>query len=98
MCRAIVDSGFDDVDYVVQAMTSPFAEHGARLAPLMRRAGFRYVFLGIENVLESDLAFLKAGAKNTHRHGGQAVGNASIAAIGHLPRHGLYVVGGLNGG
>ena len=59
-------------------MTSPLAEHGARLAPLMRRAGFRYVFLGIENVLESDLAFLKAGAKNTHRHGGRAVGNARL--------------------
>ena len=95
LCQAIVDSGFDDVDYVVQAMTSPIAEHGARLAPLMRRAGFRYVFLGIENVLESDLAFLKASAKNTRRHGGQPAGNAAVAAIEHLHRHGLYVVGGL---
>jgi len=95
LCQAIVDSGFDDVDYVVQAMTSPIAEHGARLAPLMRRAGFRYVFLGIENVLESDLAFLKASAKNTRRHSGQPAGNASVAAIEHLHRHGLYVVGGL---
>jgi anaerobic magnesium-protoporphyrin IX monomethyl ester cyclase len=95
LCQAIVDSGFDDVDYVVQAMTSPIAEHGARLAPLMRRAGFRYVFLGIENVLESDLAFLKASAKNTRRHGGQPAGNAAVAAIDHLHRHGLYVVGGL---
>jgi radical SAM superfamily enzyme YgiQ (UPF0313 family) len=95
LCEAIVESGFTDVDYIVQAMTSPIAEHGARLAPLMRRAGFRYVFLGIENVLESDLAFLKAGAKNTHRHGGRAIGNASVAAIEHLHRHGLYVVGGL---
>jgi radical SAM superfamily enzyme YgiQ (UPF0313 family) len=95
LCQAIVDSGFADVDYIVQAMTSPIAEHGARLAPLMRRAGFRYVFLGIENVLESDLAFLKAGAKNTRRDRGQPAGNAAIAAIDHLHRHGLYVVGGL---
>jgi radical SAM superfamily enzyme YgiQ (UPF0313 family) len=95
LCQAVIDSGFDDVDYIVQAMTSPIAEHGARLAPLMRRAGFRYVFLGIENVLESDLAFLRAGAKNTHRHAGRSVGNASAAAIDHLHRHGLYVVGGL---
>jgi radical SAM superfamily enzyme YgiQ (UPF0313 family) len=93
LCQSIIDSGLSDIEYIVQAMTSPIAEHGARLAPLMRRAGFRYVFLGIENVLESDLAFLKAGAKNTQRHG--AVGNASIAAIEHLHRHGLYVVGGL---
>ena len=32
----------------------------------MRRAGFRYVFLGIENMLDDDLAFLKARAKNSH--------------------------------
>jgi radical SAM superfamily enzyme YgiQ (UPF0313 family) len=95
LCQAIVDSGLTDIDYVVQAMTAPLAEHGARLAPLMRRAGFRYVFLGIENVLESDLAFLKASAKNTHRHGGRAVGNAAVTAIDHLHRSGLYVVGGL---
>ena len=95
LCEAIIDGGLSDVDYIMQAMTSPLAEHGARLAPLMRRAGFRYVFLGIENVLESDLAYLKAGAKNTHRHAGRAVGNAAVTAIDHLHRHGIYVVGGL---
>jgi anaerobic magnesium-protoporphyrin IX monomethyl ester cyclase len=95
LCDAIIDAGLSDVDYIMQAMTSPLAEHGARLAPLMRRAGFRYVFLGIENILESDLAFLKAGAKNTHRHAGRSVGNAAITAIEHLHRHGIYVVGGL---
>ena len=95
LCRAIVDSGFDDVDYVVQAMTSPLAEHGAELAPLMRRAGFRYVFLGIENVLDEDLAFLKARAKNARRSGGRTVGNATLEAINHLHRHGMFVVGGM---
>jgi hypothetical protein len=39
----------------------------------MRRAGFRYVFLGIENVLEEDLTFLKARAKNIRREQGRAV-------------------------
>jgi radical SAM superfamily enzyme YgiQ (UPF0313 family) len=95
LCQAFIDSGLSDMEYIMQAMTSPLAEHGARLAPLMRRAGFRYVFLGIENVLESDLAFLKAAAKNTHRHAGRAVGNAAVTAIDHLHRHGIYVVGGL---
>ena len=95
LCRAIIDGGFNDVDYVVQAMTSPLAEHGAELAPLMRRAGFRYVFLGIENVLDEDLAFLKARAKNVHRVNGRPVGNAAIEAIEHLHRHGLFVVGGM---
>ncbi|MBI3493338.1 MAG: B12-binding domain-containing radical SAM protein [Acidobacteria bacterium] len=95
LCRAIVDAGFNDTDYLAQAMTSPIAQHGARLAPLMKRAGFRYVFLGIENVLDDDLAFLRARAKNTRREKGRTVGNASIEAIEHLHRHGMYVVGGL---
>ncbi len=95
LCQAIIDSGFNDVDYCVQAMTAPLAQHGRTLAPLMRRAGFRYVFLGIENVLDQDLAFLKAAAKNTRRDRGRPAGNATIEAIEHLHRHGLFVVGGL---
>jgi radical SAM superfamily enzyme YgiQ (UPF0313 family) len=95
LCHAIIESGFNDIEYFVQAMTSPLAQHGASLAPLMRRAGFRYVFLGIENVLDDDLAFLKATAKNTRREHGRAVGNATVEAIEHLHRHGLFVVGGL---
>jgi len=95
LCTAIIESGFNDIEYFVQAMTSPLAQHGATLAPLMRRAGFRYVFLGIENVLDNDLAFLKATAKNTRRVHGHKVGNATVEAIRHLHRHGLFVVGGL---
>jgi anaerobic magnesium-protoporphyrin IX monomethyl ester cyclase len=95
LCEAIVDAGFNDIDYTVQAMTAPLAQHGARLAPLMRKAGFRYVFLGIENVLDDDLAFLRARAKNARREKGRTIGNASIEAIEHLHRHGMYVVGGL---
>src|SRR4029077_4822931 len=95
LCHAIIDAGFDDADYVVQAMTAPIAQHGARLAPLMKRAGFRYVFLGIENLMDGDLEFLRARGKNSQREGGRTVGNASIAAIDHLRAHGMYVVGGL---
>jgi anaerobic magnesium-protoporphyrin IX monomethyl ester cyclase len=95
LCRAIVDAGFDDLDYSVQAMTAPIAQHGARLAPLMKRAGFRYVFLGIENILDEDLVFLRARAKNSHREKGRTIGNASLEAIRHLHAHGMYVVGGL---
>ena len=95
LCQAIIDAGFDDTDYMVQAMTSPIANHGARLAPLMRRAGFRYVFLGIENIVDEDLRFLRARAKNARRERGRTVGNASIEAVRHLHEHGMYVVGGL---
>jgi anaerobic magnesium-protoporphyrin IX monomethyl ester cyclase len=95
MCTAIVDAGLDDVDYIVQAMTSSIAAHGETLAPLMRQAGFRYVFLGIENVLDEDLAFLKAAAKNAEREHGRRVGNASARACEYIRRNGMYVVGGL---
>jgi len=95
LCQAIIDAGFDDSDYVVQGMTAPIAQHGARLGPLMRKAGFRYVFLGIENILDEDLGFLRARAKNARREKGRTIGNASIEAIEHLHRNGMYVVGGL---
>src|SRR4029078_3376807 len=76
-------------------MTSSIASAGETLAPLMREAGFRYVFLGIENILDGDLAFLRAGAKNAAREKGRQVGNATEAAIDVLHRHKMYVVGGL---
>ena len=90
LCRAIVEQGLHDVMYVVQAMTAAIATHGESLAPLMRKAGFRYVFLGIENVLEDDLTFLKATAKNSRRQQ-----NTTLAAVDVLRQHGLLVVGGL---
>jgi len=95
LCRAIVDAGFHDIDYIVQAMTSSIAAHGETLAPVMREAGFRYVFLGIENILDEDLAFLRARAKNAQREAGRQVGNATTKAIEVLHQHGMYVVGGL---
>jgi anaerobic magnesium-protoporphyrin IX monomethyl ester cyclase len=95
LCQAIIGAGLNRVDYLVQAMTSSIASAGETLAPLMRKAGFRYVFLGIENILDEDLAFLKAKAKNAERAGGRTVGNATVRAIELLHQHGMLVVGGL---
>ncbi len=95
LCRAIVEAGLHRIEYMVQAMTSAIAGAADTLPPLMHEAGFRYVFLGIENVLEEDLGFLKASAKNAEREHGRRVGNATIKAIEALHRHGLFVVGGL---
>ncbi len=95
LCRAIIDAGLNDIAYTVQAMTSPIAMHGETLAPLMRKAGFRYVFLGIENILEDDLVFLKAAAKNEFREDGRCTGNATLRAIDFLHKNKMYVVGGL---
>ena len=95
LCQAMIDAGLNNIDYTVQAMTSAIAAHGETLAPLMRRAGFRYVFLGIENVLPQDLIFLRAAAKNAVRKEGRTIGNAAIQAVEVLHRHGMFVVGGL---
>ena len=94
LCRAIADAGLNTIDYIIQGMTSAIAAHGEHLVPLMSRAGIRYVFLGIENVLADDLNFLKASAKNRKRSGGVTT-NAAATAVDVLHRHGLLVVGGL---
>lgn len=95
LCEAIVAAGLHDIDYIVQGMTSAFATAGDELGRLMRRAGFRYVFLGIENILDEDLAFLRAKAKNAQREGGRTTGSATERAVQLLRRHGMLVVGGL---
>jgi radical SAM superfamily enzyme YgiQ (UPF0313 family) len=95
LCRAIIAAGLNHIDYIVQAMTSAIANHAQALAPLMREAGFRYVFLGIENILEADLNFLRASAKNLRREDGRKTGNATLQAIDALHRNRMYVVGGL---
>jgi radical SAM superfamily enzyme YgiQ (UPF0313 family) len=95
LCRAIVDAGLNRLEYFVQGMTSAIANHGETLAPVMRQAGFKYVFLGIENILEDDLQFLRASAKNRAREQGQTTGNATLKAIEYLHRNKMYVVGGL---
>jgi radical SAM superfamily enzyme YgiQ (UPF0313 family) len=95
LCRAIIDAGLNDLAYTVQAMTSAIAMHGETLGPLMRQAGFRYVFLGIENILEGDLDFLGAAAKNEFREQGRRTGNATLRAIDAIRKNKMYVVGGL---
>ena len=95
LCHAIIEAGLNDIDYTVQGMTSAIANHGETLTPLMYKAGFRYVFLGIENILEDDLQFLKASSKNTKREDGKKAGNATMKAIDYIHKNGMYVVGGL---
>ena len=83
-------------DYIVQAMTvaARRARRDARAADAARGVPLRVP--RIENVLDDDLAFLKARAKNAQRatrpHGRQ---RRRSTAIEHLHRHGLFVVGGL---
>ena len=95
LCHAIIDAGFDDVDYMVQGMTAPIAQHGARLAPLMRRPASATSSSASRTSSMRIWGSCSARAKNATREHGRTVGNASIAAIEHLHRHGMFVVGGL---
>lgn len=95
LCRKIVEAKLNSIDYIVQAMTSSIANHGEKLAVIMREAGFRYVFLGIENILDTDLGFLRARSKNEERSQGSIIGNASLKAIDYIHKNKMYVVGGL---
>jgi radical SAM superfamily enzyme YgiQ (UPF0313 family) len=95
LCKKIVEEKLNHIDFIVQAMTSAIANHGATLAPLMQQAGFRYVFLGIENILDTDLNFLRARSKNQEKKGGRTIGNATLTAIDYIHKYKMYVVGGL---
>ena len=77
-------------------MTSAIANHGRTLAPLMRQAGFRYVFLGIENILDEDLEFLRAEAKNRRRGDGAAAATRRWRRSTTFTQNKMYVVGGID--
>jgi anaerobic magnesium-protoporphyrin IX monomethyl ester cyclase len=53
------------------------------------------MFLGIENVVDADLEFLRAKSKNTRRENGGGAGNAAIKAIEYIHQNKMYVIGGL---
>ncbi|MEK6738624.1 MAG: radical SAM protein [Planctomycetota bacterium] len=88
ICDAIVAAGHHDVRYIIQASSVGIASSGT-LVEKMAKAGFRIVFLGIENVSEENLRRMKKGniiektklaAKRLHDHnimivGGMIIGN-----------------------
>ncbi|MHB9130176.1 MAG: B12-binding domain-containing radical SAM protein [Armatimonadota bacterium] len=83
LCRAIVESGCNDLQFVTQADVAGFA-HDPELLPEMRKAGFIGVFLGIESVNPEHWRFLKKS------NSWQTTGNV-VAGIKH---QGISVAGG----
>ena len=83
------------MQYIVQAMTSSVANHGETLAPLMRAAGFRYVFLGNrEHARRGPGVPARLGEERQSRRwppGRQR----HVRAIDCCIAHGIYVVGGI---
>src|SRR5258707_11742058 len=84
LCEAIIEAGLHTIDYFVQGMTSAIANHGETLAPLMRRAGVRDGFLGMEKILQKDVEFMKDSAKKQERADGHDTGNARLQATDNL--------------
>ncbi len=60
LCDAIVDAGHNDIRYIIQASSTGIASSNT-LVEKMAKAGFRIVFLGIENVSEENLRLMKKG-------------------------------------
>jgi len=89
MCRALIEAGLNDVEYLVQAMTSAIAQAGDTLAPLMRRRASGTCSWDRERA-RGGPGFLRAEAKNRRREDGRAAGNATLAAIEHLHRNGMW--------
>ena len=94
LCRAIIDARPERHRLHRAGDDLADCPHGETLAPLMQHAGFRYVFLGIENILDEDLVFLKATAKNSRQQRPSSA-TRRWPPIDILHRHGMLVVGGL---
>ncbi len=84
ICDAIVDSGHNDIRYIIQASSVGIASSDT-LAEKMARAGFRIVFLGIENVSKENLKNLQKG---------NIIEKTKIA-VKKLHDQGIMIVGGM---
>jgi radical SAM superfamily enzyme YgiQ (UPF0313 family) len=84
LCDAIVKAGHDDVRYIIQASSVGIASSEA-LVEKMAKAGFKIVFLGIENVSEENLKRMKKGN----------ILEKTKIAIKRLHKYNIMIVGGM---
>lgn len=84
LLEGIIGHGHQDVTYYVQASSRGLADSEETVRK-MSRAGFRFVFLGIENVSRKNLMALHKGD----------ILEKSVRAVESLKRHGMFIIGGL---
>ena len=60
LCSAIIEAGHNDIGYIVQTSCTGIASSNT-LSENMARAGFEFVFLGIENVSKRNLKMMQKG-------------------------------------
>lgn len=85
ICDAIVGNRLNNLHYFVQASVQGMAS-SERLVRKMARAGFKGVFLGLENVSRRDLIFLSKDGR---------VAEQAEAAVAYLREHKILTIGGL---
>ncbi len=84
LCDAIADAGHNDIRYIIQASSTGIAS-SETLVEKMARAGFRIVFLGIENASEENLRLMKKGN----------IIEKTKLAVKRLQEYNIMIVGGM---
>lgn len=84
LCDAIIESGNNDVHYSVQASSAGISS-SERLVQKIARAGFKTIFLGMENVSRKNLEYLRKGD----------ILEKSKQAVEYLKKYRIIIVGGL---
>jgi len=84
VCDAIIENGLNEIDYIIQASVHGIA-CDENLVSKMARAGFKLVFMGIENVSTNHLEFLSKDKKTS---------TDTIHAIKLLQKNNIIVAGG----
>lgn len=84
LCDAITQAGHNDIRYIVQTSCTGIASSKS-LAAKMARAGFEFVFLGIENVSTRNLKMMKKGN----------ILESIKRAVDLLHTHHMLIIGGM---
>jgi radical SAM superfamily enzyme YgiQ (UPF0313 family) len=86
LCDAIVASKLDDIHYITQASVQGISS-SKRTVDKMAKAGFKTVFLGIENAYDSNLEFFgKANQVNVEK---------TETAVAYLKENNMIIIGAM---
>ncbi len=83
LCEEIIRNGLNSMDYMTQATVIGIASD-RELSKLMGKAGFKFVFLGIESGNKRNLELFKKSTINAHTR----------EAVKYLQENGIVVLGG----
>ncbi len=85
LCNGIIERGLNDIKYMTQASVQGFSRN-PHLPELMKRAGFEWVFLGIESDSDTTLEFFNKDK--------QFSTSETAGVVKSLQNRGMFVFGG----